>query len=91
MDNTEEEKIYSTRSLPLAAFLFTRNSEDEVKLVGFDDKDLKNIHFQFKPFLKCVELNREYLFGNAVCNPKAIMDAYGTLKEQVFQLQRESR
>ena len=90
MDNSEE-KLYRTRSLPVAAFLFTRSREDGVKLVGFDDKDLKNIHFQFKPFEKCVELNNEYLFGDLACKPKSLMDAYGTLKEQVFQLQRGNR
>jgi hypothetical protein len=84
------DKVYSTRSLQIASFLFTQ-TEKGIKLVGFDQSDLRNIHFQFTPVELCEQLENDYLFKNAMVYPKDLMEAHSLLKEKVFQLQRTSR
>ena len=79
------DKIFNTRSLQIASFLFT---QEDVRLIGFDEVDPKNIYFQFEPYEKCQELENAYLFGTIKVEPKKLMDALGTLKEKVFQIQR---
>lgn len=86
-----KEKIYSTRALPIAAFLFSRPESEGINLVGFDDADVRNIMFEFTPYEKCVELSDAYLMNKIDCKPKKIMDAHATLKEKVFMIQRASR
>lgn len=81
----EQEKFYETRSLQIAAFLFTR---PEVKLAGFNKRDLRNIFFQFTPFHEAEKLEDLYYLNQVSCSPKEIMDAFSTLKEKVFQIQR---
>lgn len=91
MDETTEQKIYSTRSLQVAAFLFSRPEVDGVNLVGFDDADVRNIMFEFTPYDKCVELNDAYLMDKVECRPRKIMEAHATLKEKVFMIQRAAK
>lgn len=81
------DKVYSTRSLQIAAFLFTQ-AEKGVKLIGFDKSDLRNIHFQFTPFEACEQLENDYLFKAVQVFPKDLMEAHSLLKEKVFQIQR---
>jgi len=90
MNNTEE-RIYSTRSLQIASFLFSRPDEEGVKLVGFDDADTRNIMFQFTPYEKCLKLNDNYLMDKVDCKPRKIMEAHATLKEKVFMIQRSAK
>ena len=86
---TKEDK-FSTRSLQIAAFLFTRR-EDGVELLGFDETDVRNIHFEFTPAEKCIELEDKYLFNKIDCKPRILMDSFNVLKEKVFQIQRKKR
>lgn len=81
------EKIYTTRALPIAAFLFTQ-AEKGVELVGFDTTDMRNIHFKFQPYDLCMQLEDDYLFKKMQVFPKDLMEAHSMLKEKVFQLQR---
>lgn len=89
MDNTE--KIYTTRSLQVASFLFSRPEIEGISLVGFDESDPRSILFKFTPFNDCVILNDKYLMNNIECNPKKIMEAHATLKEKIFSIQRSLR
>lgn len=91
MNETVKDRIYSTRSLQVAAFLFSRPESDGVKLVGFNSEDTRNIMFEFKPFDKCADLNDDYLMDNVDCKPRKIMEAHATLKEKVFMIQRSAK
>ncbi len=85
MDNQVDTKQYETRSLQLAAFLFTRT---EVKLVDFNKRDPKNIFFVFSPFEEAEKLEDAYFMDSILVSPKKLMDAFTALKEKVFQIQR---
>lgn len=86
-----KEDSFSTRSLQIAAFLFTRREDDGIELIGFDERDTRNIHFLFSPKDKCIELEEKYLFNKIDCKPRILMDAFHILKEKVFQIQRNNR
>ncbi len=81
------DNIYETRSLQIAAFLFTQG-ELGVKLVGYNQKDPRNIYFQFEPKDKASELEDAYLMDKIDVKPRTLFEAFGTLKEKVFHIQR---
>lgn len=86
----EEDKkdIFTTRSLQLASFLLTQE-ESGIKLLGFDDSDLRNIYFEFSPRKLCQDLENNYLLKQDIkVYPRDLMTAHSVLKEKVFQLQR---
>ena len=81
------EKVFRTRSLQTAAFIYI---QEDVQLLNFDESDPRNIHFEFTPEEKAKEYESAYIMNTMTCNPKKLMEAFNTLKEKVFQIKREN-
>jgi len=80
---------YQTKSLAIAAFLYSK--PEEVKLEGVDKEDVNNIFFRFTP-----EENVQKLVDNYYTavgdngNIKRYVEAEKSLKDLIFEIKRQN-
>lgn len=82
------ENKYSTKSLVIASYLYTI---PEVKFIGTDNQDSKNIRFKFEPRDVAEETVNNFYTGKPMGNIREVFDAYQTLKDLLFEVKNSRR
>ncbi len=76
---------YSTKSLPIASYLY---ASKEIQFVGANEKEYPKIFFEFRPKNKAEELVAKFYSKEALCSPKELFESHKTLKDMIFDIKR---
>lgn len=79
--------FFRTKDLPLAAYLFV--NQPRIRFEGVAEADTRSFWFLFSPLNKAAALADAYFMGHGQVNPQAFASAQRSLKDIVFQKERQ--